>query len=110
MRAGNNLNSVDRTRTLVGDGPIADARSGGPDLRTERWGLDFVGRGYNFDVKFRIDGKTESPETLSARSLLAVVRPSFGIVLGGRCIFASPFRPIPCTLGPRIGDSRKKVM
>ena len=79
-------------------------------MHMERWRFQFGGRGHDLDLRLRVDGEAENLEALSARGLLAIVRPPFGIVLGGRYVFTGPLCPIPRTLGPRIGDCGKEVV
>lgn len=76
----------------------------------ERWGPEFGRRSYDLDLRFRVYGETQSFQALSARRLLAVIRPSFWVLLHGRRVFTRPFCPIPGTLGPRVTDGGEKVV
>ena len=75
----------------------------------EGWRL-WLGGSYDLELRFWVDGETQSFQALSMRSLLAVVRPSFGVVLHGGCVFTRPLCPVPGTLGPRITDRGEEVV
>ena len=76
----------------------------------EGWRLWLGGRSYDLELRFWVDGETQGFQALSMRGLFAVIRPSFGVVLRGRCVFPRPLCPIPGTLGPRITDRGEEVV
>ena len=76
----------------------------------EGWRPLFGRRSYDLELRFWVDGEAQSFQALFMRGLLAVIRPSFGVVLHGRWVFTRPLCPIPGTLGPRITDCREEVV